>query len=122
MIPQSILFHQKLVDFASELKGQGKIFKIKETGRPTIAQCYYYIDGKTKKFGFKVTCPKCGEVIDGRSEHQWDGAADVEFFDNEYKYVNPDTNPDIYMEAHRIWEDKYGGRRVISWDLPHFEL
>ena len=101
------------------MKLKGYHVVLLETGRPDIAQSFYYITGASKKTGLK------GDI----GNHQFvtnngNGACDIGFI--EIATGKQVFAKELFAEAHFIWETKYGGRKMIifsdgSADEPHFE-
>ena len=77
--------------------------------RSSIEQNYLYEKGLSRADGYKK-----------KSAHQMGKAADLYLVD---KSVNVlwDWPMDKAEKWHKIWQEKYGGKQIILWDLGHFE-
>lgn len=75
--------------------------------RDAETQNRLFKEGKSKCDGYKV-----------KSKHQLGLAADLYILDNAGNIV---WDKKIYEELHEVWE-RLGGKKMIEWDLGHFEI
>jgi hypothetical protein len=108
----SIDFTSKIIDFGQDMKKRGRIFRFTELKRGDMQQYFYFLTGKSKCDGYIK-----------KGEHQEPcHAVDIDFFDDNLKYIDPDKNPQVYLEEHEFWQKEYAGQPIISWDKDHFSI
>ncbi len=100
-------FTRKIVQLLYEMIQANEKPIIDYVLRSTEEQKRLYNEGKSK----------CDGVIK-KSNHQLGVAMDIYFVDENNKL---DFSKDRYKKWHKIWEEKYDGKPIIEWDLPHFE-
>ena len=92
---------------------------------------YFLRDAETQKRLFDRGLSKC-DGYKHLSRHQFGTAGDMYFVGRDYKgdpkvlYAEPleaEKHPirDRYVKWHKIWEEKYGGKPMITWDCGHWE-
>lgn len=74
-------------------------------------------DTETQHRFFKAGKSKCDGYIK-KSRHQNAMAMDIYFIREDGSF---NWNIEKYEFWHKIWQEKYGGSPMISWDGGHFE-
>lgn len=73
---------------------------------------------ETQKALFEAGKSKC-DGIKKMSKHQSGLAMDIYFIDKRTGDLS--WNRNRYLFWHDVWHKEYGGRKMIKWDMPHFE-
>ena len=66
-----------------------------------------FVLGKSKCDGHK-----------NHSMHQFGKAADIYFIGEDDKI---DWSREKYEYWHKVWHEKFGGKKIIDWDIGHYE-
>jgi hypothetical protein len=83
-----------------------------------VVSHYYYRSAEQQNILFKAGLTKCDGYIN-RSRHQDMTAADLYLATEQgIQWV---WNEEKAIKYHKIWEEQYGGKPIIMWDLGHFE-
>ena len=108
-------FTEKITRFMCEIFDSGERIILCEAFRPEIAQVFYFLTGKSKLDG-----------INKKSNHQFGKAVDFHFIGLDGQLIikgHPEwKDASLYIKWHKIWQEKYGGKPMISWDTPHWEV
>jgi len=66
---------------------------------------------------YKKGLSKC-DGVKKKSKHQFGKAADIYLLDKRGRII---WNKEKYQFYHKIWEKILGGRKMLEWDIAHFE-
>jgi len=112
-------FSTKFIEFMYEVIHQGYVPILDWGFRNTLVQKSLFKEGVTKCDGIvKISAHQKGVAEDvyfmlgGEIVFDWDNPKG-----KHYTEIN-----NVYDKLHKIWESKYGGQKMISWDKGHFEL
>ena len=100
-------FSRKIVLFLMEIIKAKQDFIIDYVKRSNEEQQRLYLAGKSKCDG-KIKI----------SKHQIGKAMDIYFIDDKNKLT---WSGKTYKHWHKVWQKKYSGTKMITWDQGHFE-
>lgn len=105
-----IEFSKRITQLLNEMLQAGENFIIDYVYRSAEEQKRLFEQGKSKCDGYRI-----------KSAHQEGRAMDIYFLTITDDGYVIDQNGKKYEKWHKIWEEKYGGKPMISWDKGHFE-
>jgi len=95
------------------------IIRMRQEGENPILD-YVMRDAKTQNRLFREGKSKC-DGYKKKSQHQRRKAGDIYLTTSKGKPIYVwDKKKAIYW--HKVWEEGFGGRPIIKWDHPHFEV
>jgi hypothetical protein len=101
-------FTKNICSLIIEMIGMGE--------RPIIDFCKRSSDEQKRLYDAGLS--KC-DGINNHSQHEFGKAIDLYFLSEDCLHiVEPSWGHEHW---HRIWEEKYGGKPAISWDMGHLE-